>query len=337
MLPLSDGPGEQPHPIIFSTPDTKHAMGVWSAQQPSKGFEQAGYGRFRFKTEKVVKWNCVFREKHAAWVPFGDYSYRCYVLVGSLKDVTDTMTSLEVADLLDSLEYTETGTYWKRTNPNGGAIEAIGFQSLEDLFTSFSDGEISGVLKEDPDSSGSVLPMPRNPSLIAAYLRVWHYLYHNHGELTERGARAGLMVPPEPPPVFNMVFQGGDSLGSKSGMHEIFSDERLTSRLSTPLRRAAHNDRGINQMRTGNSTTNPGGNRYIDLKVMRDPGNPHPEDSDAGRFRGYRYNRRPDEPGVIIGQAFDRDHLGLDCHKDHIPVSFMIDIPDGGPRFTLTS
>ena len=69
-------------------------MGVWSAQQPSKGFEQAGYGRFRFKTEKVVKWNCVFREKHATRVPVGDYSYLCYVLVGSLKDVTDTMTAL---------------------------------------------------------------------------------------------------------------------------------------------------------------------------------------------------------------------------------------------------
>ena len=94
LLPLSDGPGEQPHPIIFSTPDTKHAMGVWSAQQPSKGFEQAGYGRFRFKTEKVVKWNCVFRKKHPAHVPAGDYSYRCYVLVGSLKDATDTMTAL---------------------------------------------------------------------------------------------------------------------------------------------------------------------------------------------------------------------------------------------------
>ena len=27
-------------------------------------FRRAGYGRFRFKEEKVVKWNCVFRETH---------------------------------------------------------------------------------------------------------------------------------------------------------------------------------------------------------------------------------------------------------------------------------
>ncbi len=94
LLPLSDGPGEQSHPVIFSTPDAKYAMGVWSPAQPSKGFEGAGYGRFRFKDEKVVKWNCVFREKHHAHVPVGDYSYRCYVLVGSLKDATDTMTAL---------------------------------------------------------------------------------------------------------------------------------------------------------------------------------------------------------------------------------------------------
>ena len=95
ILPLSDGPGEQSHPVILSTPDAKHAMGVWSPAQPSKGFKQAGYGRFRFKAQKVVKWNCVFREKNAAGVPVGDYSYRCYVLVGTLKDVTSTLTRLK--------------------------------------------------------------------------------------------------------------------------------------------------------------------------------------------------------------------------------------------------
>ena len=72
LSPLSDGPGEQARPVIFSTPDAQHAMGVWSAQQPSKGFEQAGYGRFRFEAEQVVKWNCVFREKHEKRLPAGD-------------------------------------------------------------------------------------------------------------------------------------------------------------------------------------------------------------------------------------------------------------------------
>ena len=94
LLPLSDGPGEQSHPVILSTPDAKYAMGVWSPAQPSKGFKRAGYGRFRFKAQKVVKWNCVFRVTHPKELPTGEYSYPCYVLVGSLKNVTDTMSEL---------------------------------------------------------------------------------------------------------------------------------------------------------------------------------------------------------------------------------------------------
>ena len=95
LSPLSDGPGEQPHPIIFSTPDTKHAMGVWSAQQPSKGFEQAGYGRFRFKLEKVVKWNCVFRIRQLKPIRTGAHVFKCYVMVGSLKNIVSTMGQLQ--------------------------------------------------------------------------------------------------------------------------------------------------------------------------------------------------------------------------------------------------
>ena len=94
LLPLSDGPGELAVPVIFSTLDTRYAMGVWSPGQPSKGFEQAGYGRFRFEAEKVVKWNCVFRETHPTRLSAGNYSYRSYVLVGSLKNVTETMDAL---------------------------------------------------------------------------------------------------------------------------------------------------------------------------------------------------------------------------------------------------
>ena len=94
LLPLSDGPGEQPHPVVQSTPDKKHSMGVWSPAQPSKGFEHVGYGRFRFKVQKVVKWNCVFRVSHPKTLPSGEYPYQCYVLVGTFKNVIDTMGEL---------------------------------------------------------------------------------------------------------------------------------------------------------------------------------------------------------------------------------------------------
>jgi hypothetical protein len=89
LMPLTDGPGEQRHPVILSTPDAKHAMGVWSPVQPLPG-----YGRWRFKREKVVKWNCVFRVSHPRAVPPGEHPFQCYVVVGSLKNVTDTMSEL---------------------------------------------------------------------------------------------------------------------------------------------------------------------------------------------------------------------------------------------------
>ena len=80
--------------VILATPKGLHAMGVWSAGQPTKGFEQVGYGRFRFAPQKVVKWNCMFRVTHPKAIRTGNYTFRCYVLVGSLKNVTDTMTTL---------------------------------------------------------------------------------------------------------------------------------------------------------------------------------------------------------------------------------------------------
>jgi hypothetical protein len=94
LEPLSDGPGEQADPVVLSTADGSHAMGVYSPEQPSKGFEQAGYGRFRFKAEKVVKWNCVFRVRDAAGVPGGPYQFRCFLVVGSRKDCEATLAAL---------------------------------------------------------------------------------------------------------------------------------------------------------------------------------------------------------------------------------------------------
>lgn len=94
LAALSDGPGEQALPVILARPDGTAAMGVWSPDQPAKGFETAGYGRFRFPTERVVKWNCVFRVRDPKNVPAGDYKYRVYVAVGTLDDVRATLKAL---------------------------------------------------------------------------------------------------------------------------------------------------------------------------------------------------------------------------------------------------
>ncbi len=94
LKPLSDGPGEQPLPIAFSTENGLWAMGVWSPEKPPVGQEGPGYGRFRFPAERVVKWNCVFRVRDAMGVKPGNYSYRMFVAVGSLANVRDTLVGL---------------------------------------------------------------------------------------------------------------------------------------------------------------------------------------------------------------------------------------------------
>ena len=94
LRPLDDGPGEQALPIVFATATGSHALGIYSPDQPSPGYEQAGYGRWRFKEEKVNKWNCVFRVRAPDGLAPGNYTYRMFVVVGSLDDVKQTLASL---------------------------------------------------------------------------------------------------------------------------------------------------------------------------------------------------------------------------------------------------
>jgi hypothetical protein len=91
---LDDTRGEQSMPVVLATANGSHAMGIYSPDQPSPGFADAGYGRFRFKEEKVNKWNCVFRERDPKGIAAGDYSYRMYVAVGTMDDVTRALVIL---------------------------------------------------------------------------------------------------------------------------------------------------------------------------------------------------------------------------------------------------
>jgi hypothetical protein len=94
LEPLDDGPGEQRHPVVFSTPDETFAMGVIAAPAARPDTSEPGYGRFRFSEEAVVKWNCVFRARHPSGVSAGDYSFRLFVAVGSLEDVRHSFMKL---------------------------------------------------------------------------------------------------------------------------------------------------------------------------------------------------------------------------------------------------
>ena len=81
--------GEQALPVILATPDRRHAMGVYSPQLPQG---RRGYGRFSFPD--VVKWNCVFREEN---VQPGPHSYRCFIAVGTVAEVQETIQRLHAA------------------------------------------------------------------------------------------------------------------------------------------------------------------------------------------------------------------------------------------------
>jgi hypothetical protein len=94
LLPLDDGPGEQSKPLVFSTADQQFAMGVIASEPPPPGSAGPGYGRFRFRAEKVVKWNCVYRVRNLAGVRPGEYRYRMFVAVGTRDIVRETLKSL---------------------------------------------------------------------------------------------------------------------------------------------------------------------------------------------------------------------------------------------------
>lgn len=94
---LSDGPGEQAWPVILATESGSHAMGIFSPDQPSAGYRNAGYGRWRFQAQKVVKWNCVFRIRDPTnGIRPADYSFRNFVIVGDLKTVRSTLQRLSL-------------------------------------------------------------------------------------------------------------------------------------------------------------------------------------------------------------------------------------------------
>ena len=86
---LSDGPGEQPLPVILAAPNGAYAMGVYSPH--STAFRKGGYGRWRFRAQRTVKWNCVYRR---TTIMPGDYPTECFSIVGSLDDVKHAISQL---------------------------------------------------------------------------------------------------------------------------------------------------------------------------------------------------------------------------------------------------
>ncbi len=91
---LSEGPGEQPLPIIFATETMNHAMGVYAPKQEERIGSGPSYGRWFFRQDNVVKWNCVYRIRAKDRIEPGKYSYRVYVAVGDFEQVKSTLSKL---------------------------------------------------------------------------------------------------------------------------------------------------------------------------------------------------------------------------------------------------
>jgi hypothetical protein len=94
LVPLPRQNGEQRDPVVLSTPSGSHAMGIFTPDRPPSGQSPAGYGRFKFEREKVVKWNCVFRLRQPEPIKPGDYSFQLYVVIGTREDCRRTLAAL---------------------------------------------------------------------------------------------------------------------------------------------------------------------------------------------------------------------------------------------------
>ena len=93
---LTDGPGEQPLPVVLATPDGRFAMGCFTPEKKRPLLESIGYGRFRFPAQQVVKWNCVFRLRNRqAGIPSGDHTFFMFIVVGNLKTVRQDLQNLQ--------------------------------------------------------------------------------------------------------------------------------------------------------------------------------------------------------------------------------------------------
>ena len=70
-------------------------MGIYAPPQPAKNMTGPTYGRYRFRAEKVVKWNCVFRMSDETGLKAGEYPFRMFVIVGDVPTVRDSLRALD--------------------------------------------------------------------------------------------------------------------------------------------------------------------------------------------------------------------------------------------------
>lgn len=86
--------GEDRFPVILYSTFYPVAIGIYSYDLPEYyGPDLVGYGAFKFPESKVNKLNCVFRKTKVR--ENSSHSFNCKVILGTLKEVRDTISTLE--------------------------------------------------------------------------------------------------------------------------------------------------------------------------------------------------------------------------------------------------
>jgi hypothetical protein len=94
LNPLDSGPKENDDPVVASTPDGRHAMGIITQQLPAP-FDGPGYGYCHYMPENVVKWNAVYRIADESGIKGGPYRYVSYIPIGTREMVRKALINLD--------------------------------------------------------------------------------------------------------------------------------------------------------------------------------------------------------------------------------------------------
>ena len=112
----STGPAEDPRLTIFSTIDNQYAMGVFAANSLQADDTKVVYARYSFLSHNTMKWSAVFRRGDT---PPKDYSYRVYVVVGSVTQVAQGLSALYRSFHREAPDFSRSQPVFSDQAPNG--------------------------------------------------------------------------------------------------------------------------------------------------------------------------------------------------------------------------
>lgn len=252
-------------------------------------------------------------------------------------NVTNQKTAEEIADYLDRLEFSDHGPV---ANPFLRSNRAYHFFAAAESHFSPGVKILKPATKGCPQAS--IQSWTQDPYLVAAYLRFWHHITHNAGEL-QKLVTAGLITgsgslpTPVPPPMFNLVFSGG-GLATVSSSTDPSVSSPNPGLCSTPVSEAGVKVEGQEAISTWMGHvlgTSPGGSRYLDI-------NPALVDPAGGR--DWTDPRPPVWDGMLMVQIMETNgtHTSriqnlpagvthANVAPNYAPIEFAISIPQGGP------